>query len=141
DPAKRIGTSRLAVAADIEDEPEKWQAHIAALERHEAFRDLVYKRKVDDGVVRYVSVSGKPLFDEKGVFRGYRGSARDVTARLLADRQLREAKSEAELLRDEALGADRAKSEFLATMSHELRTPLNAIIGFSEAMAHQIMGP
>jgi signal transduction histidine kinase len=34
----------------------------------------------------------------------------------------------------QALDADRAKSQFLATMSHELRTPLNAIIGFSEVI-------
>ncbi|MDH5179100.1 MAG: ATP-binding protein [Gammaproteobacteria bacterium] len=33
----------------------------------------------------------------------------------------------------EAVAANRAKSEFLATMSHEIRTPLNAIIGFAEA--------
>lgn len=34
-----------------------------------------------------------------------------------------------------------AKSRFLAEMSHELRTPLNAVIGFSEMMAHEVLGP
>jgi len=43
--------------------------------------------------------------------------------------------------RDEARGADRAKSEFLAAMSHELRTPLNAVIGFSEILKDEIFGP
>jgi PAS domain S-box-containing protein len=41
----------------------------------------------------------------------------------------------------EAMTANRAKSEFLTNMSHELRTPLNAIIGFSEMLKEQVLGP
>lgn len=42
---------------------------------------------------------------------------------------------------DEAIRANRAKSDLMANMSHELRTPLNAIIGFSETMKFEVFGP
>lgn len=37
--------------------------------------------------------------------------------------------------RDEARGANRAKTDFLATMSHEIRTPLNGVIGMAQVLA------
>jgi signal transduction histidine kinase len=55
--------------------------------------------------------------------------------------QLQELSMEAELARDDAQNANRAKSDFLAVMSHELRTPLNAIGGYTEIMQLGIYGP
>jgi predicted signal transduction protein with EAL and GGDEF domain len=48
----------------------------------------VLARSTADGRVTYVSHSGKPIFDEQGIFRGYRGVARDITARVHAEEEL-----------------------------------------------------
>ncbi len=42
--------------------------------------------------------------------------------------------------RDEAIQANKAKSNFLANMSHELRTPLNGILGFCEMLMGSYFG-
>ena len=48
---------------------------------------------------------------------------------------------EADALRDSAVAANRAKSDFLGTMSHELRTPLNAIGGYTDLIDMGLRGP
>lgn len=62
--------------------PEKaWEQHRARLERHESFSDFVFLRYNKAGELRYLSVSGEPLFDEKGKFIGYHGVGKDITER------------------------------------------------------------
>lgn len=43
--------------------------------------------------------------------------------------------------RDDAIRANRTKTQFFANMSHELRTPLNAILGFSEMLSLEVFAP
>jgi diguanylate cyclase (GGDEF)-like protein/PAS domain S-box-containing protein len=57
-----------------------WQAHQQLLEARRPFYDALMWRRMADGMVRYMRVSGEPVFDSEGVFRGYRGVGRDITA-------------------------------------------------------------
>ena len=65
----------------------------------------------------------------------------DITEMKRRERRLSElvdelaaTRDEALQARDQAMEANRTKSQFLANMSHELRTPLNAIIGITEML-------
>jgi PAS domain S-box-containing protein len=67
-----------------------WEAHRALLEAHQPFSDFQYMRVVDGEPPSYLSTSGEPVFDEDGRFRGYRGTARDITPDKLAEQRLRD---------------------------------------------------
>jgi PAS domain S-box-containing protein len=56
----------------------------ARIASREPFLDLIYTRNSNDGSVRYLQVSGEPMFDAGSRFVGYRGVGMDVTARMRA---------------------------------------------------------
>jgi PAS domain S-box-containing protein len=89
DEVQPIGKRRWEIAADFASEPEKWREHIATLDRHEPFHDFVYSSRRPDGALDFVSISGKPVFDARGRFTGYRGVARDITKHKRAEADLR----------------------------------------------------
>jgi PAS domain S-box-containing protein len=87
-----------------------------------------------------VSLTVSPIRDAAGDVIGISKIARDITARMEAEEQLRISNERISLANAELARAARLKDEFLAGMSHELRTPLNAILGLSEALLEEIFG-
>ena len=74
---RRFGIDRIVLANQLVGRLERR----AKLEAHQSFRDLEFPRMSNDGKMRWVSVSGYPIFDDAGKFRGYRGVGHDITAR------------------------------------------------------------
>ncbi len=65
--------------------PEQWDAHRAQLAAREIFHDFELQRLRPDGVVTWVAVSGAPMLDADGKFKGYRGTGRNIDARKKAE--------------------------------------------------------
>lgn len=84
-PEWHYGQSRADFGIPDSVSPEDWQAHLAALDRHEPFSGFVFRRRGPDGL-KWMNTSGRPFFDADGRFQGYRGMAMDVTAQVEAER-------------------------------------------------------
>jgi diguanylate cyclase (GGDEF)-like protein/PAS domain S-box-containing protein len=66
-----------------------WARHRAQVERHEPFREFEMHRRAPDGSSRWLSISGEPVFDADGNFKGYRGIGRDITEQKRDEQRLR----------------------------------------------------
>lgn len=122
DPADYIGKPRSYFVKSAHGSEDTLQKLVAKMQAHEPFLDIVYSYHFRPDRLSWIRISGKPRFDEQGVFTGYIGIAEDVTKFYAA---LREAEQ-----------ADESKTQFLNVISHELRTPLSAVLGFNSFVAN-----
>lgn len=100
------------------------------LNMHDRFV-VTYRVKLSNGEVRHLQEIGQAVRTESGKLIRSFGTIQDITEPVELAESLRRA-------REEAVAADRAKTEFLAHMSHELRSPLNSILGFSQIIEGNI---
>jgi len=101
------------------------------LDAHQPFRDFVYPAVRFDGSLMYVKVSGKPCFDAKGAFLGYRGTGNDVTASVRAD----EAEAALRQVQAELVHVARVTTlgELTASIAHEVNQPIAATLTNAQA--------
>jgi two-component system CheB/CheR fusion protein len=103
----------------------------AAFDARKPF-EIEFRMRRADGAYRHLLERGVPLFDNSGQFLGYIASCIDITERTQFERELDQARREAD-------SANRSKSEFVANMSHEIRTPMTAILGYADVLAAHLL--
>jgi PAS domain S-box-containing protein len=104
---------------------EGWDAHRADLAARDPFQNLIVEiSNPENSRVSYYSLSGRPVFDAKGKFIGYRGTGRDITARHLTElslaRRTRELAQTNMALEEEVLSRQRLERDFLLAIEMEL---------------------
>jgi diguanylate cyclase (GGDEF)-like protein/PAS domain S-box-containing protein len=95
----QIGERRWEIPYLSPDEA-GWRAHRAELDAHRPFRDFELSRLGADGTERHISISGDPVFDASGAFKGYRGVGTDITARKRSQQALRDSAAQLRLFAD-----------------------------------------
>jgi PAS domain S-box-containing protein len=94
---------------------------------NDGFFETELRLKHRDG--HYVDLSTRSVVvrDDKGEIIGALTISRDITSLKVVQKDLIQAKVEAET-------SNKLKASFLANISHEIRTPLNSVIGFSNLL-------
>lgn len=88
DPLKLLGKNQRELGEIPSGDEAEWDRHLAERKARKPFSGFLHKYLHPEGGMRYVSLSGKPVYDAYGEFTGYCGVARDVTEEVENERLL-----------------------------------------------------
>lgn len=132
DDARIIGKTLWELPFDNMSEAD-WRTHRTQLEWRAAFHDLELRHVDRAGEARCISLDGEPVFDEQERFKGYRGTARDITARkqteALVQGSNRHARSALDALAAQICVLDAAGTVIMANQAWCASTAVNGSIG------------
>jgi signal transduction histidine kinase len=105
------------------------------MDRAVSFDDVELQILGEDGQPIDVAISGRPIYDAARGIVGYRGVTRDITARLYAEEQLRQAQHDAQrrqAQKMEAIGV------LAGGIAHDFNNILGAILGYTDLALHEV---
>lgn len=135
-----------------------WGPLRVRLDARESFRNFEYALTMPDGSTLHLLVNGDPVFDAAGNFRGYRGTAKDISTqkateaqiRLLNQtleqrviertRELRESNEQLSQAMEQLVQSEKLASlgNLVAGVAHELNTPLGNALVATTSLRDQI---
>lgn len=86
-----IGRTRAEFAGAVALD-KKWQEHEATLAARLPFRDFAYSSVTADGRLCHLKINGKPIYDTRGTFIGYRGTGCDITEKIEVEEALKKSR-------------------------------------------------
>ncbi|GLQ06132.1 PAS domain S-box protein [Sneathiella chinensis] len=101
-----------------------WEQHKRDLTNRKPFRDFRFQLHKTDGSLLHISISGVPIFDDQGQFRGYRGAGRDISG--LIEAKERSRKMEQQLRQAQKM---EAVGQLTGGVAHDFNNILAVILG------------